>query len=231
MRKTQIIYPKGGVDMTYIDFIKNLLDNYDVGKPIYSSDIACILAEQFDISKEKAGAAIAVNMKRIIEKNIKPNLRFYRKGIYYLTDITPFGEVCINTEQLILDKYLCDNQGYEGELTFFYRIGLTTQIPRNRELVTNQAKNCVRYDERLDITIRPPKTKITAENRLYLQLLDALENMERVPIDNTQPYQTMAAYIKKIGLRYEVLLALADRYYNKGILRHLARTASEGGSI
>lgn len=214
--------------MTYIDFIVACLNDYEVGKPIYSAEIARALAEQYELTDTKAGAAVAVTMKRVIEKNLQPNLRFYQKGIYYLTDVTPFGEVGINTEQLIADKYLLHDQGYEGELTFLYRIGLTTQIPRERELVTNQVKNCVRYDKRLGVTIRPPKTPITAENKLYLQLLDALEKMDKAPIDNAQPYQTIATHIKNRDLRYETLLALADRHYTKNILPHLARAAREG---
>lgn len=214
--------------MAYIDFVTACLDDYEIGKPIYSADIAHVLAKQYGLADDKAGAAVAVTMKRMMDKKLQPNLRFYQKGIYYLTDVTPFGEVGINTEQLIADKYLLRDQGYEGELTFLYRIGLTTQIPRVRELVTNQVKNCVRYDKRLGVTIRPPKTPITAENKLYLQLLDALEKMDKAPIDNAQPYQTIAAHIKNRDLQYETLLALADRHYTKNILPHLARAAREG---
>lgn len=217
--------------MSYVNFALNYLEKYEVGKPIYSADITNELVKQFGLAADKAGAAVAVTMKRIMDRSLKPNLRFYQKGIYYLTDETPFGEIGINTEQLIVDKYLLHDQGYEGELTFLYQLGLTTQIPRERELVTNQIKNCVRYDKRLGVTIRPPKTEITKENKLYLQLLDTLEKMDKAPIDNDEPYRTIALHIQNRGLRYETLLALADQHYTKTVLPHLARTAREGLSI
>lgn len=214
--------------MAYIDFVLERINEKETGKPIYSAEIARELAGQYGLATDKAGAAVAVTMKRIMDKGLQPKLRAYQKGIYYMTDITPFGEIGINTEQLIADKYLLHDQGYEGDLTFLYRIGLTTQIPRERELVTNQVKNCVRYDKRLGVTIRPPKIPITAENKWYLQLLDALEKMDRAPIDDEQPYQTIAAHIQKRGLQYGMLLALADRYYSKCVLSHLAHAASAG---
>ena len=34
-----------------------------------------------------------------------PELRCYQKGVYYRTAATPFGEIGINKEQLIADKY------------------------------------------------------------------------------------------------------------------------------
>ncbi len=217
--------------MAYTDFIMTCITNHEIGKPIYSSEIAHALAEQYGLTEAKAGAAVAVAMKRIVEKELQPNIRFYQKGIYYLTDVTPFGEVGINTEQLIADKYLLHNQGYEAEMTFLHHLGLTTQMPRSREVVTNHVKNCARFDRRLGVTVRPPKTKITADNKLYLQLLDAFEKMDKAPIDAAQPYRTIAAYIQKRNLQYETLLALADQHYAKNILPHLARTAREGSEM
>lgn len=217
--------------MAYTDFIMTYINENEVGNPIYSSEIAHQLAVQFGLTEAKASAAVAVTMKRMMDKHLQPRLRFYQKGIYYLTDMTPFGEVGINTEQLIADKYLIHDQGYEAELTFLYRLGMTTQIPKNRELVTNHVKNCARYDKRLGVTIRPPKTQITPENKLYLQLLDALEKVDKAPIDAIQPYKTIATYIQKRELQYETLLALSDQFYTKNILQHIARVASEGRCI
>ena len=217
--------------MGYTEFITNYIRQKEVGQPIYSADIALALAKEYRLPETKAGAAVAVAIKRILDGDPKTKLRFYQKGIYYLTENTPFGEVGINTERLIADKYLSNHQGYETGLTFMNRLGLTTQFPRSRELATNTAKNGTRYDAKLEVVIRPPKVKITAENMLYLQILDAMEDFDKAPVDSDRPYLMMAQYIRKRELQYGALLAYADAYYGKNTLIHLAHTAREGGNI
>lgn len=44
-------------------------------------------------------------------------------------------------------------------------MGLTTQIPNKRVIVTNVAKDCIRTDKKLDIMIKPPKTEVNADNK------------------------------------------------------------------
>ena len=51
--------------------------------------------------------------------------------------MTPFGEVGINKEQLIADKYLLPNIGYETGFTVMHQLGLTSQMPRQRILAPN----------------------------------------------------------------------------------------------
>lgn len=217
--------------MSYIDFVTNYIRQKEIGLPIYSADISRELAKEYCLSESKAGAAVAVAIKRILSNDQNTKLRFYQKGIYYLTENTPFGEVGINTKHLIADKYLLNYQGYETGLTFMNQLGLTTQIPRVFEIATNTAKNGTRYDSKLEVSIHPPKAKITSKNILYLQLLDIMECIDNAPIDDNRPYLTLAQYIRKRGLRYDTLLAYADAYYGKNTLIHLAHTAREGENI
>lgn len=66
---------------------------------------------------------------------------------------------------------------------------------------------------------------------LYLQILDAMEDFDKAPVDSDRPYLMMAQYIRKRELQYGALLAYADAYYGKNTLIHLAHTAREGGNI
>ena len=158
-----------------------------------------------------------------------PNLRYFQKGIYYRTNITLFGETGINKEQLIADKYLLPNRGYESGLAILNKLGLTSQMPRERVFVTNAAKDGTRKDKKLEVIIRPPKVKITIENKEYLQILDVLDLLEKAPVDESEPYRVIAEYIQKKELKYKNLLAIADRYYNQKTIIRLAHTASIGG--
>lgn len=214
--------------MTYVEYIKGLLTLYQTGEPIYTAHIADMLAREFQLEPKEATAATSVAMKRIIDSSAIPNLRFYQKGIYYHTSVTPFGEKGINKAQLIADKYLLPDKGYETGVTLLHHMGLTTQIPREYVIATNVAKDCVRADKKLGVTIRPPKVTISAENKAYLQVLDILELMDKAPIDAQQPYEMIAKHIQKVHLQYDQLLFWADNYYNHKTIIQLAHTAGKG---
>lgn len=216
---------------TYIDFTCDILKKAKVGNPIYTNQIADRLGMTYQLDSKEAAAATAVAIKRIMDGAIIPELRFYQKGIYYRTTVTPFGEVGINREQLIADKYLLPNIGYETGFTVMHRMGLTSQMPRQRILVTNMAKDCARTDKKLGVTIRPPKVAVTAENKAYLQVLDVLEMLDKAPVDEERPYEIIAHHIHSLQLEYGTLLAFANNFYNKNTVLQLANTASAGGTI
>lgn len=215
--------------MTYTEFIRDQLKGYGAGKPIYTASLAVKLAEQYWLQEKEAAAATSVAFKRIMDDKTVPGLRFYQKGIYFLAALTPFGETGIDTERLIADKYLLPDIGYETGYAMLYRMGLTTQLPRERCLVSNKATDCVRLDKRLGVLVRPPKTKVNGRNKLDLQFLDVLDLMDKAPVDAAQPYVLLAEYIRHAGLEYGRLLSLAHRYYNKKTILQLARVAGEGG--
>lgn len=217
--------------MTYTEYIRELILQKPIGMPIYTNIIAALLAEKFNLKDKDAALATAVAMKRIMDSKLIPDLRFYQKGIYFRTVITPFGERGINKEKLIADKYLLPDNGYETGFTLLHDIGLATQIPKERVIATNMARDCTRMDKKLGVTIRPPKAEINAENKSYLQTLDALELLDKAPIDAEYPYSVIANHIHKLKLQYEKLLYLADRYYNKNTVIQLAHTAGEGGYV
>ncbi len=215
--------------MTYVAFISGFLLEIDAGIPIYTKQIAYEMTKKFNLTQKDASAAVSVALKRIMDSNKLPELRLYQKGIYYKTKITPFGEIGINKEQLIADKYILPHIGYETGLNLMNQLGLTTQISNERIIATNMAKDCVRTDKKLGVTIKPPKTLINSQNRKYLQLLDALDLIDKTPIDEEKPFDIIASYIKNENMQYGKLLAYADSYYNQKTILHLAHTASAGG--
>lgn len=214
---------------TYVDFVIGEIGKASAGDPIYVSDIAEALARYYSIDLKKAAAATSVAIKRVIDNGKVDGLRIFKKGIYYLVKKTPFGETGIDKEKLIFNKYLQNNEGYIGGFAALYQMGLTTQVPKTKEIVTNVAKECVRKDEFLGVSIRPPKVAITGENKEYLEILDAIELMGKAPIDVENPYGVLAQRITDKELRYDTMLALADKYYPRGTIYRLAHVASAGG--
>lgn len=216
---------------TYMDFTCDILQKAKVGVPIYTSQIAEHLGATYQLNTKESAAATAVAIKRIMDGNVIPELRCYQKGIYYRTSVTPFGEVGINREQLIADKYLLPHNGYETGYAVMHYMGLTSQMPRQRVLVTNLAKDCARTDKKLGVTIRPPKITVTAENKSYLQVLDILDMLDKAPVDEEHPYEIIARHIRSQQLEYGTLLAYANSFYNKNTIMQLANTASAGDLI
>jgi len=214
--------------MTYTEYVQNYIENQEQGTPIYTDDIAEAVVVDYGINKKKASAATAVAVKRIMDKGDISDLRCYQKGIYYRTVITPFGEMGISREKLFADKYLLPDNGYETGLRLLHHMGLTTQMPTEHLLATNAAKDCVRYDRKLGVSICPPKVTVNAENKMYLQTLDAIDLLDKAPVDVKDPYfilAILAEHIRRHGLQYEMLLYYVDRYYNRKTIFQLAHTA------
>ncbi len=208
----------------YVKFVCREINKVKIGDPIYTKNISKKLSDCKGLDLKAASAAVSVAINRIEERKLIPDFCFYKKGIYYRTALTPFGEIEINKECLISDKYLKEN-GYETGPSLMHRIGLTTQIPRERTIATNIAAKYGHSDKELDIKICHPKTKVTFLNKKYLQILDALNSMNKVPIDAPYPYLIIAKFINDNHLQYEKLLAYADRWYNKETILQLAHTA------
>ena len=197
--------------MMYTEYVMNLLTRHERGMPIYSDEITDAVADEFKLNRKQAAAATAVAIKRIMDRSELPDLRCYQKGIYYRTAMTPFGELGINREALVAHKYLSSDNGYESGLRLLHYMGLTTQMPAEHLVVTNAAKDCLRYDHRLGVSICPPKTPITAENKASLQILDVLNLLDKAPVDVQDPYAIVAEHIRKTHLQYERLLYYAER--------------------
>ena len=211
--------------MTYIEYLCKEIRKIQPGEPIYSKHLSKMVEDTFNLDYKAAAAAVAVAMKRIIGNKVVPDLRSYQK--VFLSNIRDgFGETGINKNKLIADKYLADNIGYETGPVILHKLGLTSQMPKQLLLATNAAKDCMRVDNRLGVVIKVPKVKVTAENKAYLQILDVLDMMDDNPIDEKEPHYIVAEHIKKQNLKYDILLALADKYYNQKTILQLARTAS-----
>ena len=211
--------------MTYTSFVLNYLQQQRHGEPIFTEQIASSLAAALHISARKAAAAVSVAIKRLLDGGRVPELRFFQKGIYYRTLQTPFGELGIDREKVIAHKYLLPDRGYETGFVFLNRLGLTTQMSHERQIATNAALGRPRYDRKLDVSVCTPRTTISAENKEHLQFLDALDLLDKAPIDAQEPFALLALHVQRKGLSYAKLLSLADRHYSHKTIICLAHVA------
>lgn len=211
--------------LSYPEFVVSLISDKKTAEPIYVRNLAADLARETGMGMRKASAAIAVAIKRLLQSRRCPNLRMWKKGIYYKTALTPFGETGIDLASVLHDRYLADNNGYETGYGLLYRMGLTTQIPANRSFATNALKAGTR--DEMGMRFRPAKITVTVKTKPYLQVLDAMALMDKAPVDAEDPYLILAGFIAAKKLDFSILLDMANRLYNEKTVKRLAVVAGK----
>lgn len=200
----------------YKQFIAEYIFSLPFNIPIYTEDIAIILAAHFNIEVSQAKTLVNVNLPRIAENY---DLVRYQKGIYYKAQNTPFGKTKLNPALITRDRYTHKNgviTGYETGASFLNQIGLTTQIPKYKKYATNAFHQFgSKENKKLMIIIEKPQTHITEDNYLYLQILDAIANKDKVTFDVPQPEKHFLDYINSRKLDFLKLVGIAGKYYNK----------------
>jgi hypothetical protein len=109
-------------------------------------------------------------------------IRRASKGRFYKSQTTEFGELPLDTYELVKDLLEKNGKiiGYLTGYTAFNELGLTTQIPFVLQIGTNdEKKNLKRSFYR--ITFIKQKNVITKENIPLLRLLDCLRFFNSIP--------------------------------------------------
>lgn len=213
----------------YGKFITEYIKRINPGTPIFTEDTAKEVAERFGTSTEQAKKVVNVTLKRIVDRGNNLLIRF-DKGVYYRPKMTAFGPSKLNPMQVFIETYIkkgMDICGYETGPSLLNQMGLTTQIPKYRYFATNR---CQRYgdhvDTKLKVVLRRPLMNVNAETRPYLQLLDALENRDKTPIDVDNAQERLVEFAVQNNLDFKKLIAYAKKYYNKEVVWRVAELAA-----
>ncbi len=141
--------------------------------------------------------SLYVYINRLVKKHI---LVQYLKGIYYRPKKGVFGDKVLNINKVINKKYIFDNKGYKGYYygpTLFNKLGLTTQVPKNVYIVTNDCPNSnLYYNKNLGVIIKKSVIKIDDNNYKYLQLFDVLINKDNISVEVDNEKEIIYKYIK-----------------------------------
>ena len=196
---------------------------------IFTEDTAKEVAVRFGTSTEQAKKVVNVTLKRLADRKNNLLIRF-DKGIYYRPKMTAFGPSKLNPMQVFIETYIKKGMnvfGYETGPSLLNQMSLTTQIPKYRYFATNR---CQRYgdhvDTKLKVVLRRPLMNVSAETRPYLQLLDAIDNKDRTPIDAVHAQERLAKFVIQNNLDFKKLIAYGKRYYNKEVVWQIAELAA-----
>lgn len=170
--------------------------NYKEAEPIFFSDL-----ERADITKP----ALNRQLKRLCEKGL---LRKYDLGVYYIPKMTLLHSVVgPNADMVARYRFISkgDNiDGFYGGNTFANQIGITTQVPRVVEIVTNNTNSSdreVRIGNRR-FYVRKPVVQVTKENVYVLQMLELLKNLDAyLDYSYADAKEKFAEYIEIHGIK------------------------------
>lgn len=189
--------------MILIDY---LLNKYGTNKPILTEELSIPEISYDNLRKQLS----RYNSQGIIEK--------YSQGVYYIPKETILGKSTLSINDVIYRKYISDDNeiyGFFSGLSFYNKLGITTQVPFVYEIVTNKEKSRVRKItlKNKKIILRKPYATINRNNYLEAQFLEFINNANINDIDDN--IDILKKYIKDNNLNKNIILDLITNYPSK----------------
>lgn len=209
--------------MEYAAHIRKAVLAHPAGKPIYTRTITEWLMRECLIPAKEARNLVAINVKRLVDEGV---LARFCGGIVYRPERSVFGDVPLDPSNLIADLYIGNDaeiKGYVTGATFLHELGLCTWMPADVEVATN-ANVRDRKAKLLNVRLVKPRTHVTSGNVAYLQILDAVRDLDRLPVDCDDPLAVIAEHVRE-NLDFAKLLGVASRYYPTSVVLKLAKLA------
>ena len=189
--------------MILIDY---LLKKYGTNKPILTEELSIPEISYANLRKQLS----RYNSQGILEK--------YSQGVYYIPKETILGRSTLSIDDVINRKYITNDNdiyGFYSGLSFYNKLGISTQVPYVYEIVTNKEKSRVRETtlKNQNIILRKPYVKINKNNYLENQFLDFINNADSNDLSDN--IEVLKKYIKDNNLNKNVILDLITYYPSK----------------
>jgi len=196
--------------------IQAQIQDWPTDEPITTATLSADLAGAFNIDIESAKKITNVNLKRLADKG---ELARVKKGIYGKVKLTPFGRLAPNANEMIAGTLLRDDGktiGYIAGPTLLNAIGLSSWIPKERHIITNNYRR--RIPTSATIRVYKPVIQVNDENAPYLQVIEAFTAMEQYPVDAEKPDEILRGMMQKRHINNERLIWYARKHYGQKIL-------------
>ncbi len=171
-------------------------EHYKEAEPIFFSDLV-----REGITK----SALNQQLKKLCGKGL---LQKYDTGVYFIPKKTLLNStIGPNADMVARYRFISkgDNiDGFYGGNSFANQIGITTQVPRVVEIVSNNTNSSdreVRIGNRR-FYVRKPIVQITKENVYVLQMLELLKNLDAyLDYSYEEARERFADYISIHGIK------------------------------
>ena len=200
----------------YRNLLIQYIDRQDADQPILTTQITRYVAKETGLNEADVKKAVNVNMARL-EKADK--ILRIEKGVYCKKIKTAFGYYTPNKETLFCRQLLYDEDdviGYETGLSVLNRLGLVSQMPKRKCIATNLYTK--RVPAGIQVEIRKPSANVNRANYRYLQILDAIRDLDNAPVDAIRPEELLKGIVKTLALDTDALIFMARKFYNSKIL-------------
>lgn len=201
--------------MNYNDLLIKYIDRCPYDEPIFIEEIKEYFKKIIQDNFESNFKKIYVYINRLVKQNI---LSQFIKGVYYKPIRGIFGNKLLNKNKVIEKKYIYDKNGIKGYYAgayLFNKVGLTTQIPKEILIMTNECPNANDYNNKsLGVVIRKPKILVNEDNYKYLQLFDILINKDNIKIEVENEKEIIYKFIKDSELNFEKIFEYANKTNN-----------------
>lgn len=161
--------------MKVVDYIASKIDRFPGGHVFTYGDF---------IDDVNSREAVIKALNRMVDSGKIAKLS---KGKYYKPETTPFGTLQPPQEQVVKDL-LKDKDKVTGYLTgysIYNRLGLTTQVGNIIQIGKNETRPSFKRG-RYTIAFVRQKNTITKENIPFLQILDAMRYIKKIPDTTVQ---------------------------------------------
>lgn len=200
----------------YSQWLETKIKPIPAGEPFESTQIAQLLETAFGLTAENAKTITNNKLKRMADEQ---QIKRIRKGVYYLTKETVFGTVTPDYDRYAVQMLTQDTNGvigYESGASFLNRIGLSTLIAKDIEIISNGYRK--KLPTNCHVIAKKPIVRVTDENYQYLQILDTVSDMRRLHIDSPNPKAVVNRTIQSRLLDPIKLLGYARRYYPQAVV-------------
>ena len=178
------------------------------------------------------------NLRQQIKKlSDDGRIKRYDTGIYFIPKKSIFKSgTQLSLNDVVRCKYLQDETGlcgYVSGLDFANQLGITTQVPMKKEIVTNKATKDYRETTlaRSSIIIRKPRIRVTKDNYKVLQLLDLLKDIDILAeVTGEILSNKLVAYMKSAELTFADIELYLD-YYPEKIYKNLYKAGLLQGVV
>lgn len=137
------------------------------------------------------------------------------KGRFYKPEISPFGQLQPDQEQVVKDLLSEDGKitGYLTGYSIFNQLGLTTQVSNTIQIGKNQIRPNFKRD-RYTISFIRQKNTITKENVPLLQILDTIRLIKKVPDATIESScERLLVILNNVSIKEKItIVRLALRY-------------------
>ena len=141
------------------------------------------------------------------------------KGLYYRPRCSRFGVVPLG-EQAIVEHYTAGGQGMVVGYRLYYQLGLTTQISKNVDILSNVLQENKKTVSNVKVSRLDLNFDATICNAIAtLEILQNYRNIEDIN------HRQMAEYLRKFALNYSedaIQTVLRHRKYKKATIAFLA---------